>query len=367
MTDSDLPPVIEVAGLNHWYGERDFRKQVLFENRLEVAAGELVIMTGPSGSGKTTLLTLIGALRSVQEGSLKVLGRELLHQSHAQQVLHRRQIGFIFQAHNLFPALSALENVQLALDLQDMSRKEKKRVGTEMLVRLGLEHRLHAKPQDMSGGQRQRVAVARGLVHSPKIVLADEPSAALDKDSSRDVVDLLKLRAQEGCTILMVTHDNRILDVADRIVSMVDGRVVSDIQVAESIAICEFLRGVELFANHSPAHIMDIAQQMRRQRFSPGGVVVTQGEPGESFYLIRRGKAEVLVSAAGQEPQRVATLEEGGFFGEAALLTEEPRNATVRALEPLETYALSKADFQQAVAASASFQEQMYGVMMSRN
>ena len=223
-------PVISIHNLNHFFGHGQLRKQVLFEINLEINAGEIVIMTGPSGSGKTTLLTLVGGLRSAQIGSLKALGRELCGASAKELTLARRSNGYIFQAHNLHGSLTALQNVKMGLELQNhLSLKEMKERSAQMLEQVGLGHRLNYYPDDLSGGQKQRVAIARALVSHPKIVLADEPTAALDSKSGRDVVNLMQTLAKEqGCTILLVTHDNRILDVADRIVHMEDGKLANN-------------------------------------------------------------------------------------------------------------------------------------------
>ncbi|MDY6781763.1 MAG: DevA family ABC transporter ATP-binding protein [Cyanobacteriota bacterium] len=220
-------PVITVKNLDHHFGTGQLRKQVLFDISLEISAGEIVIMTGPSGSGKTTLLTLMGGLRSAQSGSLNILGQELCQASSNDLVKARRHNGYIFQAHNLHGSLTALENVQMGLEVQGtFSKPERHRRAAEMLEEVGLGERIHYHPADLSGGQKQRVAIARALVGHPKIVLADEPTAALDKKSGRDVVDLMhNLAKEQGCTILLVTHDNRILDIADRIVYMEDGRL----------------------------------------------------------------------------------------------------------------------------------------------
>src|SRR5262249_29788756 len=162
----------------------------------------------------------------------------------------------------------ALENVQMAMQLGDCPNSEMRRRGTEMLERVGLGHRIDYKPKELSGGQRQRVAVARALVNRPKLILADEPTAALDKDSSRVVVNLIKeLTTQEGCTVMMVTHDNRILELADRIVNMVDGAIISDVVLRDALMICEFLRTVELFKHLTPTELTNIAEKMTRQRY----------------------------------------------------------------------------------------------------
>jgi len=218
---------IQIEGLSHFYGKGDLRKQILFDITTTIPAGEIVIVTGPSGSGKTTLLTLVGALRSTQEGSVTVLGQELRGAPNRTLDQVRRKIGFIFQQHNLVEALTALQNVELGLRVQTrISRGMARKRAKEMLETVGLSDRLNHRPEQMSGGQRQRVAIARALVGQPKMLLADEPTASLDKQSGRDVVDRMQILAREhGTTILLVTHDNRILDVADRIVHLEDGRL----------------------------------------------------------------------------------------------------------------------------------------------
>lgn len=221
---------IAIRNLNHSFGKGALRKPVLIDVNLDIYAGEIVILTGPSGSGKTTLLTLIGALRLLQEGSLKVLGQELYGASKKQLVKVRNQIGFIFQAHNLLECLSAQQNVRMSLRLhEEIPMQERTARCVAMLEAVGLGNRLDYYPDNLSGGQKQRVAIARALVSHPKLVLADEPTAALDSKSGRDVVEIMQRLAKDsGCTILLVTHDNRILDIADRIVHMEDGRLAKD-------------------------------------------------------------------------------------------------------------------------------------------
>lgn len=233
-TSLSLPPQVEpsiqIRNLNFHYGEGDLFKQVLFDINLEIYPGQIVILTGPSGSGKTTLLTLIGALRTIQDGSLQILGQELKGLAPKKLVQIRKNIGFIFQAHNLFYSLTARQNVMMSTDLYPNSGSvTPKNKAADILAQLGLADRVDYKPHALSGGQKQRVAIARALVSHPKLVLADEPTAALDSKSGRDVVELMQgLAKEQGCTILMVTHDNRILDVADRIVQMEDGGLLPD-------------------------------------------------------------------------------------------------------------------------------------------
>ncbi|MFN6568346.1 DevA family ABC transporter ATP-binding protein [Dendronalium sp. ChiSLP03b] len=229
-TLSAVETVISIHNLNHYFGGGTLRKQVLFDINLEINAGDIVIMTGPSGSGKTTLLTLMGGLRSAQEGSLKILGQEICGASKQDLTKLRRQIGYIFQAHNLMTFLTAKENVRMSLELhEEFLNQNIDAKALSMLETVGLADRVNYYPENLSGGQKQRVAIARALVSYPKIVLADEPTAALDKKSGRDVVELMqKLAKEQSCTILLVTHDNRILDIADRIVYMEDGQLKSD-------------------------------------------------------------------------------------------------------------------------------------------
>jgi putative ABC transport system ATP-binding protein len=229
MQTSSLSSVISGQHIRFFFGQGELRKQILFDVSLEIHPGEIVLLTGPSGSGKTTLLTLIAGLRTMQHGSLTVLGHQLYEASQYTLLQLRRKIGFIFQAHNLLPYLTALQNVQVMFDLkQDVSPREGKSRALDMLKQVGLEDRVHYPVSRLSGGQKQRVAIARALVCEPQLVLADEPTAALDGTSGREVVNLLRRLAREkNCPILMVTHDARVLDIADRIVEMQDGVLVT--------------------------------------------------------------------------------------------------------------------------------------------
>jgi putative ABC transport system ATP-binding protein len=173
---------------------------------------------------------LIGGLRSPQEGNLKVLSQEM-NGAYTNQILQvRRRIGYIFQAHNLLKCLTARQNVQMSLELhKNISQKDISEKSAAMLTSVGLGTHIDYYPENLSGGQKQRVAIARALASHPRLVLADEPTAALDKKSGRDVVEIMqRLAKEQGCTILIVTHDNRILDVADRIIHMEDGRLTRD-------------------------------------------------------------------------------------------------------------------------------------------
>ena len=361
--EAAVAAAVGVEGLNHYYGEGVARNQVLFDNRIEVPPGQLVVMTGPSGAGKTTLLTLIGALRSVQEGRIEVLGRDLSHLVSHDLVAVRREMGFIFQMHNLFDALTAFENVKMAMQLGHDRPEEGRRHCIELLEQLGLGHRIDYKPRLLSGGERQRVAIARALVNRPRLVLADEPTAALDKDATRIVIDLLKQTTVEyDAAVIMVTHDYRIIECADRLVHMVDGRIVSDVVLHDALRICEFLRAIEPFRGLTPVQLTHVAEKMTKRHFAAGETVVREGETGEEFFLISDGEVDVV-----RANHEVARLGRGEFFGEVALISGEPRNATIVATEPLDTFVLGKSDFQAAVVSSPSFRDQLYRVYFVRH
>ena len=218
---------VVVDNLSHAFGQGEMRRAVLQNISFSIEPGEVVLLTGPSGCGKTTLLTLIGALRTVQQGEVSVLGESLHGASRRRRQQVRRCIGMIFQGHNLLRCLTAEQNVQMGADLlPDLSYRARRDEARQWLRAVGLEDHMAKVPHDLSGGQKQRVAIARALAANPRLLLADEPTAALDSRTGREVVELLRRLAREqSCAVLMVTHDPRIVDVADRLLQMEDGRL----------------------------------------------------------------------------------------------------------------------------------------------
>lgn len=202
VTMTPAEPVVAMENLSHFYGTGNLRKQILFDINLRLDEGEVVILKGPSGSGKTTLLTLMGGLRSAQSGSLRVFGQELNGAKKQDLVQVRRHIGYIFQAHNLLESLTARQNVQMAIELHPQyNAQQAKELSIAMLEAVGLGAHINYNPHNLSGGQKQRVAIARALVSHPKMILADEPTAALDSKSGHDVVELMrKLAREQGST-----------------------------------------------------------------------------------------------------------------------------------------------------------------------
>ena len=224
------PTAVVAQALSHSFGRGATEVEVLRRVDLTIAPGEVVLLTGPSGCGKTTLLTLVGALRQVQQGSLLVLGEQLHNADRGSRQRLRRRIGMIFQGHNLLRCLTAEQNVQMGADLlPGLSYRARRNRARQWLRAVGLGEHLAGLPHDLSGGQKQRVAIARALAAEPQLLLADEPTAALDSRTGREVVELLqRLAREQGCAVLMVTHDPRILDLADRLVRMEDGRLHAD-------------------------------------------------------------------------------------------------------------------------------------------
>jgi putative ABC transport system ATP-binding protein len=394
VSSDPLRPVVRLTKINHYFGTGETRTHTLKNIDLEVMPGELVILSGPSGCGKTTLLTLLGGLRGLQEGNIEIWNsrmgvyRSLHGMSETELVEVRRSIGFIFQRHNLLEALSATQNVRMSQRLLPPSENPDEAI-RRMLTFLGLGQRLEHKPQQLSGGQRQRVAVARALINHPRLVLADEPTAALDKDSSGWVIALLKqlagdypipadlpeeqarllpgLTREKGCTSLIVTHDSRIMNEADRIVEMQFGEIKKNVVVAERMFLYNGLRRTPAFAVFLPEELIDLADAMSIrlhpdtptpvdwphsqgavEMFAADRVILHQGEhvnDDSKFYLVRAGRIEVRQSMAGSE-RIISSLTKGDVFGERALLkalidTDVPRNASLVTREPTVLYTMT--------------------------
>ena len=222
--------LIEVRNVTKSYAQGDTAMKALDGVDLDVHRGELMLLMGPSGSGKTTLLSVMGCILRPTTGAVRVLGEDITRLPEAAlPAVRRDRIGFVFQGFNLFPTLTAQQNVALALDIKGRSAHEARVRAAALLDQVGLAHKQAAYPADLSGGQKQRVAIARALAGDPPIVLADEPTAALDSDSGRRVMDLLRDLAHEyQRAVVVVTHDSRMLHYADRIVAIEDGRIASD-------------------------------------------------------------------------------------------------------------------------------------------
>jgi putative ABC transport system ATP-binding protein len=354
---------IRIRGLNYWYGHGEGRSQALTDITLEVGRGEVVILTGPSGSGKTTLLTIIGSLRRADEGSVTVIGRDLRALSVVDTVAFRRQIGFIFQSHNLFNSLTAIENVRMATALRPATVAEMNRRAAGMLTRVGLGDRLRHRPAQLSGGQSQRVAIARALVNEPALVLADEPTASLDAKAGQDVLSILHELASgpTHSTVLIVTHDQRVLDRADRIVNLVGGRIVSNVMPRVSIRIVKTLRKVPEMADYNPSMLALFADAMLVELHQPGDVLAREGAGGDRLYMIGQGEAETL-----RDGVVVRTLKEGDFFGTTSV--DKPRllAETLRARTDLEVFVMTRDNLRRVMSMDKDVEERVRLSLMSR-
>jgi putative ABC transport system ATP-binding protein len=353
--------VIRAQGVNYAYGVGETRTQVLFDNNLEISRGEVVIMTGPSGSGKSTLLTLIGALRLMQEGNLDVLEEDLSHASERARVELRKNIGFIFQQHNLFSSLTAIENVRMATALRAGGVRQMNERCIEILGQLGLGDRIHHLPAALSGGQKQRVAIARALVNGPALVLADEPTASLDAQSGQTVLELLRNMADgpTKTTVLLVTHDQRVIDHADRIVSMVGGRIVTNSLTRIAVRICRALTQLETLKGLPDATLSRIAEMMTVETREPGTTIVREGDEGNCFYVIGSGVADSFKE--GTFDQELCF---GEGFGMISSYFKRPVPATVTARTEMELYALSRDNFLKALAADTGFETRIRRLLM---
>jgi putative ABC transport system ATP-binding protein len=356
-------PVVSIRGLDYWYGAGPSRTQALWDIDLEIGRGEVVILTGPSGSGKTTLLTVIGTLRSVERGDVHVLGQNVARLSRAANVALRRQVGFIFQFHNLFSSLTAFENVRMATALKAAPVREMNLRAEAILTRLGMHERLDHFPAQLSGGQNQRVAIARALVNEPALVLADEPTASLDAASAQDVLTLLhELTAGPArTTVIIVTHDQRVLDRADRIVNLVSGRIISNVRPAPVIRISEMLKDVPPCAGLSPSTVGRIAERMTIEQYCPGDVLSREGEEGKRIYLINAGEAEVV-----GEGRIERLLTTGDTVGRLTAVSGLRVEETAVVKTPVEAYVLTTESFQEVMRTDKALADRVKLALMSR-
>lgn len=218
--------VVRTENLWKTYMLGEVEVHALNDVNFEVSRGQMVCLVGPSGSGKTTLLNMIGGIGRASKGRVMVDGEDITANFENSYLIRRKKIGFIFQFFNLIPALTALENVELPMELVGKPEKERRERAMELLKRVGLEHRMYHRPSELSGGEQQRVAIARALSNNPSIVLADEPTGNLDTKTGKQIVALMKeLNQAENQTFVITTHDTRLARLSDRIVYLGDGKI----------------------------------------------------------------------------------------------------------------------------------------------
>ena len=249
-----MEPTIVAQGVEKSFGTGQRRTLVLQDVSMDAERGEVVFLVGPSGSGKTTLLSLLGCMLTPDRGSIRVLGREIAGSPvKEREVFRREHLGFVFQTFNLFPTLSALDNVRLVLAMRGVPRRQGMVRAAALLELVGLDHRWWLRPGRLSTGECQRVAVARALAHQPAILLADEPTAALDAENGQAVMRLLvELAEERGVTLVIVTHDSRIFPYAHRILRLEDG-FLTQVQEVEIAAADPHTIALPLAAMHRPS------------------------------------------------------------------------------------------------------------------
>lgn len=226
--------LIKVEDLCKIYNPGENEVRALDHVNLEIKTGEFVAIIGQSGSGKSTFMNMLGCLDVPTSGKYYLNGTDVsTMKDNDLSVVRNREIGFIFQGFNLIPALTALENVELPLIYRGMGREERRRLAVDALVSVGLEKRMDHRPGEMSGGQQQRVAIARAVAAKPPIIMADEPTGNLDSASGKEIMEQLKVLNAQGTSVILITHDNHLALMAKRIVTLQDGRIISDEPVRE--------------------------------------------------------------------------------------------------------------------------------------
>jgi len=283
-----------------------YKVRPLNEFSFDCDDGQLVVLLGPSGCGKTTLLSCLAGLLRPTSGSISFNDTEVTGLRGAALSAYRRKtVGVVFQAFNLIPSLNALSNVMVPLRLSGVSRSVAHERATALLAQVGLDERVKHRPDQLSGGQQQRVAIARALVYDPPLILADEPTAHLDFIQVEGILRLLRTLAAPGRTVVVATHDQRITQLADKVVELVP---------------------------HLPA----AEKEPREISLEPGQYLFRQGDPSDLVYLIQSGEIEILRDMADGRQQRLGVIRGGGYFGELGPMLNLPRTASARAL----TYAV---------------------------
>jgi putative ABC transport system ATP-binding protein len=324
---------------------------------LKIDHGEFVAIVGKSGSGKSTLINMITGIDTPTSGSVTVGGVDVtrMRRSHLAQ-WRGRNLGIIFQFFQLLPTLTLLENVMLPMDFCNMySSKERRSRGLALLEQVGMAEHAHKMPGMVSGGQQQRVAIARSLANDPPIIVADEPTGSLDSKTADAIFRLFERLVESGKTVVMVTHDNDLAKKVRRSVIVADGEIVNQ-YVLQALPNLD----VDMLTQLQPVLV--------QRQFAPGEVIIRAGDEGDQAYIITKGVVEVFLPVPSGDDIHVATLREGQYFGEIALVRGGPRTATVRASEQegVELMAIGREAFGGMLSGSALTQEEMNEVIRVR-
>ena len=324
---------------------------------LDIRRGEFVAIVGKSGSGKSTLLNMITGIDHPTSGSVVIGGVDIYQMTESQRSLWRGQnLGIVFQFFQLLPMLTLLENVMLPMDyvgLYDFD--ERPRRAMELLEMVGLEKQAHTLPLSVSTGQQQAAAIARALATDPPLLVADEPTGNLDSRTAESIIDLFDELAEQGKTIVMVTHDPSLTQRTSRTVTISDGVLINEI-VARALPLL------------THAQMLNITRKFVRRTFQPGEDIIRRDEHVEHFFMIERGEVDVVLHGRRREDVVLARMKHGDFFGEIELVRGGKSIANVRAAEegPVELLALSRSDFNQMLDESPLTQEAISKVVQER-
>jgi len=309
--------LLEIRGLTVEYSSGGYAARPIEDFDLDLESGQLVLLLGASGCGKTTLLSVLAGILTPAAGTARFDGIDIIGLRGAALTAYRRRtVGIVFQAFNLVPSLSARENVEVPLRAAGTGRAEARRRADELLERVDLGHRIKHRPADMSGGQQQRVAIARALAHDPPLVLADEPTAHLDYIQVEGVITLLREIARPGRVVVIATHDERLIPLADRVVELTP-------------------------------HAASPSRGPERRELQAGEVLFRQGDEGDLVYVVEAGRIEIVMERVGGDEELVNVLEPGGYFGELAPMFRLRRSATARAQGPATVVAYGLTQFRE--------------------
>jgi putative ABC transport system ATP-binding protein len=312
-------PDLEIRDLTHEFSKGGYIVRPIENLNLRAADGELAVLLGPSGCGKSTLLSILGGLLKPTSGLVLVGSTSVTHlDGEALNSYRRRGVGICFQAFNLIPSLTALENVAAPLLISGVSRSQASARARELLARVDMTERASHKPGNLSGGQQQRVAIARALAYDAPLILADEPTANLDYIQAESVIRLLRELAQPGRLIVVSTHDDRMIPIADQIVEMAP-------------------------------HFRADTGPPERMTFDAGNTIYEQGDRGEQIYVVEEGEVETFRVRDDRTEEHVAKFGPGEYFGELGPLLDFPREATARAKTRVVVTAYGQKDFKERI------------------
>lgn len=324
-------PLIELRGVYKSYQTAAGDYPVLKGIDLQFQAGEFVSIIGKSGSGKTTLLNMITGIDRPTSGEVWVNGSALHQMSEGQMARWRgRNLGIVFQFFQLLPTLSILENILLAMDFAGkIPSSERKARALHLLDLVGLADHAYKLPLALSGGQQQRVAISRALANDPPVIIADEPTGNLDSKTAESVFELFNQLVAQGKTIIIVTHDSGLAKRTHQTALIADGEIVNE-YVARALP------------SLTPAQLLHVSRNASLEAYEPGAMIVRQDTNGQDFYIVAKGKVEIVLQRSSASDVVVAQLSPGQYFGEMQLLHGKKRAASVRASEltPVEVYKL---------------------------